>query len=243
MVNFLSDIVKESYLQIKDIKKEISLKGEKDYVTNCDLIIEKYIINKIKERFPDITIISEEFNYDKEKCEKFFTIDPIDGTINFASGLDIWGTQVAYVENGKALASVLYFPKLNILIQSEKGKGTLVNGNITHVKEYKDLLNSLVAFDFSKPNENSYMLIEKTINKMMRVREFGAASFSFGMMAIGKIDGYYIEQNTPWDIEPGLLACIESGAKYYRDDFCTIVANSDDIINCILDCLNTSSKK
>ena len=135
MVNFLSEIVKDAYIQIKDIKKEISVKGEKDYVTNCDLIIEKYIINKIQEKFPDITIISEEFNYDKEKCEKYFTIDPIDGTIN------------------------------------------------------------------------------------------------------------YVAQNTPWDIEPGLLACIESGAKYYRDDLCTIVANSDDIINCILDSLNTNNKK
>ena len=86
MINFLSDIVKEAYLQIKDIKKEISIKGEKDYVTNCDLIIEKYIINKMKEKFPDITIISEEFNYDKEKSEKYFTIDPIDGTINFVIG-------------------------------------------------------------------------------------------------------------------------------------------------------------
>lgn len=243
MVNFLRDIVKEAYVQIKDIKKEISLKGEKDYVTNCDLIIEKYMIDKIKEKFPDITILSEEFNYDKEKCEKYFTIDPIDGTINFASGLDIWGTQVAYIENGKAMVSVLYFPKLDILIQSEKGRGTYVNGNKSYIKEYKDLLNSLVVFDFSKPSEESYILIGKTINKMMRVREFGAASFGFGMMAIGKIDGYYVAQNTPWDIEPGLLACIESGAKYYRDDFCTIVANSDDIINCILDSLNTNNKK
>ena len=239
MINFLSDIVKEAYLQIKDIKKEISIKGEKDYVTNCDLIIEKYIINKMKEKFPEITIISEEFNYDKEKSEKYFTIDPIDGTINFVSGLDIWGTQVAYVEYGKAVASVLYFPKLNLLIKSENGKGTFVNDKKAHVKEYRDLLNSIVAFDFSKPSKNGYILIEKTINKIMRVREFGAASFAFGMMASGKIDGYYIEQHTPWDIEPGLLACIESGAKFYRDDVCTIVANSDDIINCILDSLNT----
>lgn len=88
MIDFLSGIVKEAYLQIKDIEKEISIKGEKDYVTNCDLIIEKYIINKLKEKFPEITVISEEFNYHKKKSEKYFTIDPIDGTINFASGLD-----------------------------------------------------------------------------------------------------------------------------------------------------------
>lgn len=234
MIEFLTNVVKEAYLQIKDTNTEISLKGEKDYVTNCDLIIEKYIIDEIRKNYSEVEIISEEFNHRKTTCEKYFTIDPIDGTINFANGLDIWGIQIAYIEKGETLASVLYFPKLEILIKSEKGKGTFINNVECKVKKYIDLKNSLVAFDFSKINKNNYILEKEVSEKIMRIREFGAACFGFGMVASGKMDGYYIMQNTPWDIEPGLLACVEAGAKFYRDSNCTIVANSNEIIQEIL---------
>ena len=238
ILDFLTATVKNAYLQIKDLEKEVSLKGTKDYVTNCDLIVEKYIIGQIKTNYPDIDILSEEFNFDKEKTTKYFVIDPIDGTINFASGLDIWGIQVAYVENEKTIASVMYYPKMNLIIESILGEGTYVNNTRKKVKEYKDSENSLIAFDFSRANEKNYIAYKETSKKIMRVREFGAACYGFGMVANGSIDGYCILQNTPWDIEPGLLACKEAGAKYYRDDFCTIVANSDKIINVMLDSLN-----
>lgn len=233
ILRFLIETVKEAYIQIKDIEKEVSIKGTRDFVTNCDLLVEKYIIGKMKKEFPDIEILSEEFNFDKEKTKRYFVIDPIDGTINFASGLDIWGLQVAYVENENTLASCLYFPKLDLLVSSTEHGGTFINGKEVKVKQYENLDNSLVAFDFSKANEKNYILYQEVSKKIMRVREFGAACYGFSMVANGSIDGYCILQNTPWDIKPGLLACIEAGAKVYRDNFCTIVANSNEIIDLI----------
>ncbi len=196
----------------------------------------------MKKEFPDIEILSEEFNFDKEKTNRYFVIDPIDGTINFASGLDIWGIQVAYVENENTLASCLYFPKLDLLLSSTDKGGTFINGKKVKVKEYENLDNSLVAFDFSRANEKNYILYQEVSKKIMRVREFGAACYGFSMVANGSIDGYCILQNTPWDIEPGLLACIESGAKVYRDNFCTIVANSNAIIDLIINSIQIAFK-
>ena len=49
-----------------------------DYVTNCDLIIEKYIIDEIKNTYPDISIMSEElevFNLiNKQRAKNFFIL-------------------------------------------------------------------------------------------------------------------------------------------------------------------------
>lgn len=243
ILKFLVETVKEAYIQIKDIEKEVSIKGSRDFVTNCDFLIEKYIIGKMKKEFLDIEILSEEFNFDKEKTNRYFIIGPIDGTINFASGLDIWGIQVAYVENENTIASCLYFPKLDLLLSSTNNCGTFINGKEVKVKEYEKLDNSLVAFDFSRANEKNYILYQEVSKKVMRVRELGAACYGFSMVANGSIDGYCILQNTPWDIEPGLLACIEAGAKVYRDNFCTIVANSYDIIDLIRNSIQISFKE
>ena len=40
---------------------------------------------------------------------------PIDGIINFAYNLPIWGIQVAMVKDCETIASVIYFPKLKEL--------------------------------------------------------------------------------------------------------------------------------
>jgi len=239
ILEFLTKTVKEAYLQIKDIEKEISKKGIKDYVTNCDLLVEKYIIKQINANYPNIEILSEEFNCDKEKTKKYFVIDPIDGTKNFISGLNIWGIQVAYVENDETLVSCLYYPELDSIIKSVKDIGTFVNDEKVKVKEYKGLENSLISID-TKYNSKKYKFCEEINKTISGVRNFGAPCFGFGMVAQGSIDGYCILQNTPWDIEPGLLACKEAGAKVYRDDFCTIVANSEEIIKVVLDSLDVA---
>lgn len=238
ILDFLVKTTKCAYLQIENLEKEVSIKGTRDFVTNCDLILEKYIIKEMKSNYPDIEILSEEFNFDKEKTEKYFVIDPIDGTINFASGLNIWGIQVAYVEKEETLVSCLFFPKLNFIITSLKDEGTFLNGNKVQIKPIESIDNSLVAFDFSRANEKNYILYQEVSKKVMRVREFGAACFGFSMVANGSIDAYCILQNTPWDIKPGLLACKEAGAVVYQDDFCTIVANNKEIIDLVLKSIN-----
>ena len=121
ILEFLIETSKKAYEQIKDIKKEVSIKGSRDFLTNCDLLVEKYIIGEMRKKYPDVEIISEEFNFDKKKTKQFFVIDPIDGTINFASGLDMWGIQSAFIENEKIIASCLYFPKLNKLFTAQRG--------------------------------------------------------------------------------------------------------------------------
>jgi len=233
MLDFLITTVKNAYLTIQNVSKDITIKCEKDYVTNCDLIIEKYIIDEMNNKYPSIKILSEESNSSCEQTDTYFVIDPIDGTVNFASGLDIWGIQVAYIENGVTLIGVIYYPKLNMIIHSVKGLGTHVNGELVKIKEYNDLKNSLIALN-TKANTKQYDFCKIINDKIMRVRLFGAPCYGFGMVARGSLDGYCLVGNKPWDIEPGLLMCIESGAKYYRDDFCTIVANSDEVINTIL---------
>lgn len=231
---FLEKTVKEAYAKIQNVTKEVSVKGHRDYVTNCDLLVEKYVLDKMQFAYPDIRVLSEEYNSTLEKKEAYFVIDPIDGTINFASGLDIWGIQAAYTFHDEVRTSCLYFPRLDKLFTALKGAGSFVNGSRISVKPYQDIANSLVGFDFSKANEINYDLYRNVSAKVMRVREFGAGSFGFSMVAMGGLDAYCILQNTPWDIEPGWLLCLEAGAKSYRDDRCAIVANNDELLHFVL---------
>ena len=90
-IEFLKRIVKEAE-KIAEQKYEVHAKDDEgDLVTNLDLEIEKYLISEINKNYPDFDIVSEEFNTENKLTDNCFIIDPIDGTINFANGLPLWG--------------------------------------------------------------------------------------------------------------------------------------------------------
>ena len=61
-LEFIIDTVKGAASLITD-EFEVKAKDDKgDLITNFDLEVEQYIIDKIKENYPSFSIISEEFN-------------------------------------------------------------------------------------------------------------------------------------------------------------------------------------
>ena len=85
-------------------------KGVGDVVTSVDTAVEKHIISRIREAYPDFDIVSEEFGSENRLTDNCFVVDPIDGTANFAGGQFNWGVQIAVIRNGKTVSSVVDLP-------------------------------------------------------------------------------------------------------------------------------------
>ena len=208
---FLKRIVKEAE-KISQKHFEVHQKDDKgDLVTSLDIEIEQYLISQIKENYPDFAIVSEESNSDKTVTDNCFIIDPIDGTINFANGIPLWGIQIACRKNGKTIASVIDLPRINEFYYADE-TGAYLNDKKLSVTEVpiKNTLYSIVG-----------MLVPSKIEKMRKYsksyRMFGAACIHFAFMASGKIHGvvhnYGVEREHAWDYEPGLFLCEMAGAK------------------------------
>lgn len=204
---FIKQVVKEVE-KISQKHFEVHQKDDKgDLVTNLDIEIEKYLISKIKGNYPDYAIVSEEFNSDNVTTDNCFIIDPIDGTINFANGLPLWGTQVACRKNGKTIASAVNLPKINEFYFADK-TGAYLNGQRISIKEVpiKNTIYSIVG-------NNSIDSTGKMQNYSRNHRNFGAICTAFAFMASGRIHGVNFRVEHPWDYEPGLFLCEMAGAK------------------------------
>ncbi len=178
-----------------------------DLVTTIDTEVEKHLIEQIKQEYPDFAIVSEEFNSDKTVTENCFTIDPIDGTVNFANNLPLWGTQIACIKNGKTVASVINLPKLGELYYADE-TGAYLNDKKISVREVP-INNTL----YSIVDHNSTKFSERMHKYSKNHRNFGAACVSFSFMACGRIHGANFRVEHPWDYEPGLFLCKMAGAK------------------------------
>ena len=205
------DFLKEIVLKANDISNnlfEVTSKGtENDLVTNLDLEIEQFLINEIKKEYPNFDIVSEEYNTNNEITDNCFIIDPIDGTINFANNLPLWGIQIACVKNGKTIASVISLPRINEFYYADE-TGAYLNNNKIKVNEVP-IKNTLYAID----GNNNLPCMQRIRKYSSNRRNFGGVCVSMAFMASGRIHGAVFRSDKPWDYEPGLFLCEMAGAS------------------------------
>ena len=206
-IDFLKRIINEAN-KISEKSFDISSKGgENDLVTSLDLEIEKYLINEIKNNYPDYDIVSEEFNNNGEVTDNCFIIDPIDGTINFANNLPLWGIQIACRKNGETIASVISFPRINELYCADE-TGAYLNDKRISINEVQ-IKNALYAID----GNNNLPSMQRMRKYSSNRRNFGGVCVSLAFTAAGRIHGAVFRSDKPWDYEPGLFLCKMAGAK------------------------------
>lgn len=223
------DFLKSVVLKANDISNksfEINTKGaENDLVTNLDLEIEKFLISEIKKEYPNFDIISEEYNTNNQITENCFIIDPIDGTINFANNLPLWGIQIACVKNGKTIASVISLPRINEFYYADE-TGAYLNDKKIRVNEVS-IKNTLYAID----GNNNLPCMQRMRKYSSSRRNFGGVCVSMAFLASGRIHGAVFRSDKPWDYEPGLFICKMAGASICNKSGFHAAAMNDEFLN------------
>lgn len=114
-------------------------------LTIADTKINSLIIDKIKEKFPDHDIISEEGSDNKEKSDYVWVCDPIDGTIPFSHGVPTCVFCLALVYKGESIAGVIYDPFMDRMYFAEKGKGCLLNNKRISVNSNNEIKRAMIG--------------------------------------------------------------------------------------------------
>lgn len=228
-LEFLLDIVKEAG-DISNEKFTVKTKGggqTNDLVTNLDVKIEKFLISKIKEKYPNFDIVGEETNAKRELTKNCFVIDPIDGTINFANGLPLWGIQVACVKNGKTIAAVINMPKIGKLFYADK-TGAYLNGEQIFVKQVP-IKNALYVVDGS----SVLSCVKRMAAHTPAYRRFGAVCVSMAFVSAGWIHGAVFTSDKLWDYTPGMFIAKQAGASVADEKGFHAVAMNDEFLKII----------
>jgi histidinol-phosphatase len=104
---------------------ETTTKPDNTPVTDADKAVERAIIDAIAVHYPNDGVVGEEFGSSGGK-DRYWIIDPIDGTKNFLRGVPTWATLIALVENEKVVASVVSSPALYRRWYATEGGGAYV---------------------------------------------------------------------------------------------------------------------
>ncbi|MCK5235224.1 MAG: inositol-phosphate phosphatase, partial [Candidatus Aenigmarchaeota archaeon] len=144
------------------------LKEDMSPVTVADREAEKAIIEIIRLKFPDHSILGEESGSSDSASEYLWIIDPIDGTKNYMRKIPLFATQIALMKGGEVIVGVSNAPALKELLYAEKGKGAYCNDRQIHVSKIDMLNKSYMSFGglrhFEKKNlvDNLLVLVNST---------------------------------------------------------------------------------
>jgi myo-inositol-1(or 4)-monophosphatase len=195
---------------------EYSLKSKNDIVTKLDKDAEKIIIDSLNRNFPEHSIFSEEDGLTDRKSKYTWIVDPIDGTINYYSGISPFRIAMALLEDNKPIFSAIYNPVKKDIYTAKKGGGAFKNGRKMQVNDNGDLNNYVVMTHLSsKKNARNKVIssLNQVFSKVLQIRILGSGSASLGYIADGKYDAFYNVKTHPWDILPGSLIVQESGGQ------------------------------
>ena len=102
---------------IKIYKKKVTKKYKSDNtpVTNADIRADDIICKGLKRHFPDISIVSEEQVKKGKAAQRFWLVDPLDGTKEFLKGNGEFTVNIGLIENKKPVFGIIYMPTLSLI--------------------------------------------------------------------------------------------------------------------------------
>jgi myo-inositol-1(or 4)-monophosphatase len=192
-------------------------KGEIDLVTDADIRSEKAILGRIRERFPDDSILSEESGRLVRRPGRVWIVDPLDGTTNFAHSFPLFAVSIGLEVEHELVLGVVFNPVLNERYEAVRGGGAFLNGNPIAVSGVATLMDALLATGFPytihEDPERTLLHFRRMITRAQGIRRPGAAALDLCFVAAGCMDGFWEEGLKPWDSAAGALILEEAGGK------------------------------
>lgn len=233
---------------------DVREKGDRDLVTATDEAVEQELSAYLQARTPEMGFLGEERGYrDAGDHDLVWTLDPIDGTSNFAHGLPLCAVSLALLHHREPVVAAIACPFLGLEFTATQGGGAFCNGERIHASTTTNLAESIISIgdyavgaDAAAKNERRLRLTALLAERVERIRMFGSAVLDLAWVATGNTAGTVLMSNKPWDTGAGVLLAREAGARVldasgqpHRFESAETIAAApgiaDDILNLVQD--------
>ena len=145
-------------------------------------------------------------------------VDPLDGTMNYLSGIPFCCVSIALWDGDKPLVAAVYDFGRDEMFSSVAGQGAWLNGLPIRVgsasAEQAVLCTGFPAgTDFGTPELSRFV---SQVRAFRKVRMLGSAALSLAYVAAGRADAYYERDIRIWDVAAGLGLVQAAGGEVLR---------------------------
>ena len=193
-----------------------------DLVTAADLAAEARITQQLRQAFPNALIFGEEaaaadpsLRDRLADAEIAIIIDPVDGTLNYAHGLALFGVILAVTHYGEPIYGLLYDPVMDDWIVASADATTCydtpTNSRALRLSKAvpANKAGGYIPLGFLPARHRPH--IAKLWSDLGKINTLRCSCHEFRMLAQGHVDFVLSVRLTPWDHAAGALVVQQAG--------------------------------
>ncbi len=203
-------------------------KEDESPVTSADYLANDIITQRLAEATPHIPILSEENKHadleERKTWDKYWLIDPIDGTQEFIARSGDFAVNIALIENNQPSIGVIFWPPGQSLYYAQKGKGAFKacpdEDKQISVRKLDDPNNSVVMIAISRRQSREKVLNRMCAKRVYQTLPLGSCSLKACFIAEGKADVFMrIGVTGEWDTGAAQCIVTEAGGAIAAANF------------------------
>jgi myo-inositol-1(or 4)-monophosphatase len=192
-------------------------KGAGDYVTDVDRASELAIGGFLLASIPGIPVVGEERG--GVAGERYWLVDPLDGTTNFVHGFPIVAVSVALIQEGRPVAGAVAAPFLGECYVAARGQGARLERagqpartlGVSERPVERSIVGTGFPFRHKEVLPRYVRAMSAALDRFEDLRRPGAAALDLAWVAAGVFDGFFELSLSPWDVAAGGLLIEEAG--------------------------------
>jgi len=190
-------------------------KGDGTPVTLADREAEQLIRQRVEARYPEHSILGEEYGQSNEGARVRWILDPVDGTRSFMRGVPLYGVLIGVEVEGESVVGVAHFPPLSETVAAGAGLGCRWNGRLCGVSEVDRMEDAVVC-----TTDVERILASPEGPGWRRLQQRAAFSRTWGdcyghaLVATGRVEAQVDPVMAPWDAGPFLTIVTEAGGRF-----------------------------
>lgn len=201
---------------------EFKGKRQDNPVTALDRDTESFLRAELRQGFPDHGLLGEEHADDiAAEARYVWVIDPIDGTMNFASGLPLFGISVGLLEDARPVVGAIWAPVGPTLqagvYHARLGGKAWFDDTPLRVSRAEDERGQIMAlpgghlraFRFRRPERS----LPRPARALPDARTTGSCTAELVLIASGALRAGVFIKPSIWDVAAGTLIVREAGGK------------------------------
>jgi myo-inositol-1(or 4)-monophosphatase len=186
-----------------------------DVVTAADRAVEELLVKALGAARPEDGLLGEEGGASTGTSGVRWVLDPIDGTVNYLYGIPQWAVSIGVEDAEGTVVGVVFDAAKDELWQAVRGRGATLNGSALRCSSATELAQALVGTGFgydARRRAAQSLVLPDLLPRVRDVRRLGSGALDLCSVAAGRLDAYYEQGLSPWDLSAGRLIARESGA-------------------------------
>ncbi|MEX2091377.1 MAG: histidinol-phosphatase [Pirellulales bacterium] len=204
----------------------VEFKADASPVTAADRAAEELLRKRIVERFPDDSILGEEYGAAVGTSGYQWVLDPIDGTKSFIHGVPLYTTLVAVLAEEEPKVGVIYAPACGELVYAAVGGGCWycdtrredtapTPARVSGVRQFREslLLTSEIA-SFGTARKKDALAVYLDLQRAAHLARTWGDGYGYLMVATGRAEVMIDPVVNLWDVAPLQTVIEEAGGQF-----------------------------